>query len=157
MSEEQKFDVRQEVAQAIAKFREALPERSFSGRHPELGRMINCKVCGRRHRAIPECVERVLIPTAKTRKGALGAATFVKKRLQPHHSHRLLRLVQLTQDLFSKYFPEQISDPQKAMQAARGEAKAVQRRAYAETRAALQRQQHKSRQINWNLIPGGTR
>jgi hypothetical protein len=157
MGEEQKFDVKDAVGAAIAKFRQSLLERSFSGRHPELGRMMKCQICGLRHRAVTECVERVVVPTAKTRKGVLGAARFAKHRTSPHHSARLIRLVQLTQDLFPKYFPEQISDPQKAMEAARGEAKVQIKRIYATTRAKLQQQQHRSRQINLGLVPGGTR
>lgn len=35
---------------ARQKFAEALPQRSFSGRNPELGPMIKCAQCGRRHR-----------------------------------------------------------------------------------------------------------
>lgn len=29
---------------------QAIRDRSFSGRHPELGKMINCQICGLRHR-----------------------------------------------------------------------------------------------------------
>ncbi len=36
---------------AIDKFEENLRSLSFSGRHPELGRMIKCDGCGRRHRS----------------------------------------------------------------------------------------------------------
>jgi len=32
--------------------------RSFSGRHPELGKMVNCAVCGLRHRTINKCEQR---------------------------------------------------------------------------------------------------
>jgi hypothetical protein len=29
--------------------------RSFSGRHPELGKMIKCQICGTRHRSSKIC------------------------------------------------------------------------------------------------------
>ena len=35
---------------AKQRFAKELPMRSFSGRNPELGPMINCTMCGRRHR-----------------------------------------------------------------------------------------------------------
>ena len=41
---------RQALNAAIAKTRAALRNRSFSGRNPQLGRMIKCQICGRRHR-----------------------------------------------------------------------------------------------------------
>ena len=80
--------------------------RSFSGRHPELGRMINC-ICGLRHRANERiCVQKFatttreggpvqgeLIPpeglTQLTRKQILGAAGFAKRRRRPHSNRYL--------------------------------------------------------------------
>ena len=41
----------QELVQAVEKFDAEYRDRSFSGRHPELGRMIKCDGCGRRHRS----------------------------------------------------------------------------------------------------------
>lgn len=35
---------------AVAEALQAIKDRSFSGRHPELGKMINCHVCHDRHR-----------------------------------------------------------------------------------------------------------
>lgn len=35
---------------AVAGALQAIKDRSFSGRHPELGKMINCHVCHDRHR-----------------------------------------------------------------------------------------------------------
>lgn len=35
---------------AAQKFNEAFAERTFSQRHEDLGKMINCGLCGRRHR-----------------------------------------------------------------------------------------------------------
>lgn len=44
--------------------------RSFTGRHPELGKMINCAVCGLRHRAINKC-EQKFTYTVKDKDGRL--------------------------------------------------------------------------------------
>jgi hypothetical protein len=41
---------RQALNAAIAKTWAALRNRSFSGRNPQLGRMVKCQICGRRHR-----------------------------------------------------------------------------------------------------------
>lgn len=53
----------QDVARdaAVAKFRKAFAERSFSERNPELGKMRKCPYCSHRHRAaqIVECKLRI--------------------------------------------------------------------------------------------------
>lgn len=36
----------------------AIKGRSFSGRHPELGRMIKCQVCRNRHRESIKCKQK---------------------------------------------------------------------------------------------------
>ncbi len=38
------------LQEAAARFEVSLTKRSFSGRNPELGPMIKCHLCGRRHR-----------------------------------------------------------------------------------------------------------
>ena len=40
-----------ELADAVAEFSEHRRSLPFSGRHPELGKMIKCDGCGRRHRS----------------------------------------------------------------------------------------------------------
>ena len=142
------MDVKKLVSDAIAKFREDFEHKSYAQRHPELGKMIGCKICGLRHRSVQVCQERISVPTADTRKGVYGAAQFNKKRIRPHHSHRLLRIVEMTQDLFTKYYPDQISDPSKAMLAARGEAIQTLVRAEKKVRRAARRRQQESRRIN---------
>jgi hypothetical protein len=138
-----------DVAEAIKKFREEFTERSFAGRNVELGKMINCKVCGLRHRSSHECEQRIVTPAPhNTRKGIYGAQAFAKKRIKSHHSARMLQLVQLTQDIFDKYYPKQIADAEKAMQAARGEALQILRRKSHTKSRAKQKQQKKSRRIN---------
>jgi hypothetical protein len=94
------------VAEQADKVLADLRSRSFSGRHPELGKMIKCQVCGRRHRAVEKCEQKfvelyieedietgekttvfatALQPGKKpTLKQHIGAAAFKGKRLKPH-------------------------------------------------------------------------
>lgn len=70
---------------------QAITERSFSGRHPELGKMINCKFCGHRHRENERNCKQVFAKdengndrtVPQTRKGIYGAAMFAKRRIHP--------------------------------------------------------------------------
>lgn len=89
----------------------AVYDRSFSGRNPELGKMIKCQVCGRRHRSSIECkqifkqlwvdedletgelsIQYAMVPlpeqNQKSYKAVLGAAPFKGKRLKPHGKRR---------------------------------------------------------------------
>ena len=152
------------VSDAIAKYRKEHAEKSFSQRHPELGKMVNCQFCSRRHRSSIVCqqvfttvvncgpnektVEPRLAP--KTRRGVNGAQAFAKKRINPHFSNKRLELVQLTQDLFPKYFPR-IEEPEKAMKAARGEAQAILSRKSRARRRVIVKQQDISRKANRSL------
>jgi hypothetical protein len=159
--ENENADVKRLVADAVKKFREEHAEKSFSQRHPELGKMLNCQFCSRRHRSSIDCQqvfttvvnrgpsERTVIAreAPRTRRGVNGAQAFAKKRLLPHHSHRLLELVQLTQNLFPKYFPR-IAEPEKATKAARGEAQAILSRKSRLHRRIVQTQQDESRKAN---------
>lgn len=154
--DDSKLDVKQLVTDAAAKFREEHVAKSYSQRHLELGKMLNCKVCSRRHRSSIVCEQRILVPAAQTRKGIYGAQSFAKKRLCPHHSHKLLQLVQLTQALFPKYYPR-IEDPEKAMKAARGEARITLLRGIRAVRNIQTQMRHRSRQINAGLVGGGIR
>jgi len=47
-----------EAQVAATKALEDIRSRSFSARHPELGKMVNCQVCGLRHRAIQKCEQK---------------------------------------------------------------------------------------------------
>lgn len=61
LTEPVKFEppiVAQEVADAVQQALVDIRGRSFSGRHPELGKMIKCPVCGLRHRAAQKCEQR---------------------------------------------------------------------------------------------------
>lgn len=160
------IDPNQAVKEAIEGFRARFEQRSFSERNPELGRMLKCQICLTRHRSSkvcrqkfatgthdprPEGEKKLLVASQATIKGVWGALGFAKKRRSSHHSHRMLRLVQLTQDLFPKYYPGQINDPEKAMKAARGEAHAILRRGYVKVRQGVVARQQESRRINRSL------
>ena len=133
---DEKFDVKSAVQAAIEKFRTDFKKKSYAQRHPELGKMMNCLICLTRHRSSVVCVqkfatgthdpapegEKTLLVAAQTRKGILGSKQFKGKRVNPHHSHKLLRLVQLTQSLFPEYYPVKHEEPKKAMKAARRKA-----------------------------------
>lgn len=43
---------------AVSAFNTERSAKSFSGRHPELGRMVNCPVCDKRHRSAHVCLPR---------------------------------------------------------------------------------------------------
>lgn len=68
--------------------------KSFSDRHPELGRMINCVVCGNRHRSSRTCtavyarVAGVQKPDGSvdlvTKRQVHGAAHVIRKQLFPY-------------------------------------------------------------------------
>jgi hypothetical protein len=75
----------------------------FSQRHPELGKMVNCTVCGLRHRAAKTCLPvygrvagevndegEVVI---STRKQMAGAAAF-KGRILKHRNKRSLQVLE---------------------------------------------------------------
>ena len=157
-------------------------DRSFSGRHPELGRMIKCQVCRTRHRG-SQCEQKfaVLYITEElndetgqfeivresslakdTLKGVAGAAQFKGKRKMSRANQRGLQLVELTQTLFPKYQDHtsvkeadgvktvEVTFPtsKEAMHAARGEAKAILKRARDKVRKKKRKQQKLSRKIN---------
>jgi hypothetical protein len=103
-------------------------ERSFSGRHPELGKMINCQVCHVRHRENErKCVqiftkdaegnERSLARTRQTIKTVLGAAQFKGKRLRPPLNKRANEFVELVRSFLPDEYTQE--DMRKARTRAR--------------------------------------
>ncbi len=91
-----------EVQDAIAKFFAEFKERSYSGRHPELGKMVNCAICGTRHRASQVCEQKFKEGTGpvepKHRHGL-----WLKKLMNPHFSRYSLQVVDLTRQLLPYY------------------------------------------------------
>jgi len=163
------------LAAEVAKFHRAQRNRSVSERNPELGRMMNCPFCERRHRATKtaekyatNCFQQFAIDpitkevrtTPKTRKGVNGAAAFARKRFLPHRSAFTLLVLQRAGDLYADAYEA----------AARGGdthqvdyGKCI-RRAFQSVRAQREGerrlkhlQQRIARGINTGLISPGTR
>lgn len=142
-----KTKIDEALASTINKIKEDLVSGSFSHRHPELGRMIKCQVCGFRHRSYIVCKQNIIASVPQTVKGVNGAAMFAKKRFNPHHSKKLLQLVELTKTLFSKYH-DWIEDIPNAMLAARGEAYKILTRQRRARRRIIKGIQKESRRQN---------
>jgi hypothetical protein len=52
------FSVSEELQKAVEAALTNIGDRSFSARHPELGKMVNCQVCGTRHRKVDATYNR---------------------------------------------------------------------------------------------------
>lgn len=117
----------QKLNAAIADFNTQQYNRSFSQRHPELGRMVNCQVCSRRHRANERGCGQVftfrvgdyeifredekgdLVPAYRTcvqpdskptMKQIVGAAQFKKKRWKQHPNKGKLQFIERVHTVF---------------------------------------------------------
>jgi hypothetical protein len=142
-SDEHKKDI-------LDKFRHDFKNKSFSGRHPELGRMINCGVCETRHRASQLCKQK-FVTEAPTRKTVNGALPVKGKRIRPHHSKRNLQLIERTRILFPQYSN---LEPEEAMKKSRCRAR-QQLADEAKQKSIRERsRQHISRHINRGLLEG---
>ena len=145
MNEEQKsFDVKEAVEKALT----AIQLRSFAGRHPELGKMVKCQVCNKRHRE-PVC-KSIYAMNAEGQPRiveGVGRAPFTKKRFHPHPNKRGLQLVQRTQQLFEENHPY-ISDPQDCMEYSRMQAGRELKKEWEEERKKKRKTQKESRRAN---------
>jgi len=105
---------KQELNDAVAQFLEIRRNGSYSERHPELGKMINCAVCNRRHRSAHVCVpiygrtlghineKGELIPD--TKRQANGAAAY-KGRVLKHRNAWGLQVLERTLLIFRDQKP----------------------------------------------------
>lgn len=123
------FEVSEALQSAIAEATKAIGARPYSERHPELGKMVNCKVCGTRHRVNERKCEQVftyrikdyellkenedgkLVPDYRTcvgegekptRNQVMGRLAFAKKRYNPHPSKIKLLLIERTRAVFER-------------------------------------------------------
>jgi hypothetical protein len=123
------FVITPELQAAIQAAYGAVQNRTFAGRNPQLGKMINCVVCCSRHRKNEKVCEQVftyrvdhnnyellkeneqgeLVPDYRTAakegerptmKQVMGAAAFNKKRFHPHPSKIKLLFIQRTREIF---------------------------------------------------------
>lgn len=106
------------LQQAVEEFEAERAAKTFSGRHPELGKMIQCPVCDRRHQSSHTCIPvyaaskteeefdgenwipRILMASDKTRKGVYGASRFKRQRILKHRNARSLRILDRATQLF---------------------------------------------------------
>jgi hypothetical protein len=121
------------VASAIAL--EEIKRRSFSGRHPELGKMIKCAVCQKRHRDSIKCEQKFVelyveedletgevtpilaMAAQNTRFGIVGRLPFKGKRVHPHPNCRNLQLIEAVRALLPDEYDD--NDLKKARARAR--------------------------------------
>lgn len=94
----------EDLLKAVESFKQSFRDRSFSGRNPDLGKMIKCRVCTRRHRSSQVCeyqFAKVRVSHSKENyrqtepmnpkpRYSIGP----KNRMNPHFSKRRLILVQ---------------------------------------------------------------
>lgn len=151
-----------ELVAQVAWFYRVSRIKSYSERHPELGKMVDCWVCDRRHRSSIKCepqysvnrwTKEVMI-APKTRKGVNGAAQFKGKRILPHRNQMTQLVTARANALFNAAVERagQVWQPDFA----RYVRQALQEiRAKREARRYLKHQQQKTaRRINFGLIPG---
>lgn len=167
---------------AIAAFEEERRFKSFSERHPELGKMINCQVCSSRHREHErKCEQRFTytvdgfeyfvddengnkVPDYRTAirpgerptvKQQIGRAAFAKKRFHPHPSKIKLQFIERTRLVFARLGFDVDSDKatfEKNLQRARVVAAREIRREREISDREYRRQADQSRRINAGLL-----
>ena len=170
-------EVKANLDAAVASFLAEYKAKSFSGRHPELGKMVNCPICDLRHRSSVTCKQRFTIDpktketrelrppdglTGLTRFQVLGRKPFAGKRINPHYSKKRLQLVQRTIERFPLHNGLWPSTEGKttelvAMEVARREARADLREQLVAARSVKQSTRHRSRRINHGLLEGNSR
>jgi len=174
MTEEVEFKpVAPEVLEAASSALDSIASRSFSGRHPELGKMIKCQVCGRRHRDSQKCIQAFttkwfeedletgiiesIFATAAphdqkpTKRQVAGAAAFEGKRLKPRLNSKDLRVVERTREIFFKLgFTEDVEPEifQKNLKIAREAAELQLWVEHKQKAKKYRKQQDRSRRIN---------
>lgn len=141
--------IKPEVSEAIARIREKEKEKSFSGRHPELGKMINCRICDRRHRSSIACVQVF----AKNENGVELIAEgpgHGKGRINRHWNKRSLQVVDLTRRLLPLYPFDEENVEAKALAVKKARSRAVNllRKVWHAKSNQIQRRQKLSRAIN---------
>lgn len=120
--EDPKASIGAQIASILAL--DLLKSRSFSERHPELGKMIKCQVCQTRHRSSQKCQQKfvylyteqdletgketdVFAEAGKTRFGVVGRAAFKGRRLKPHPNKRMLQFIELVRNLLPDEYTEE--------------------------------------------------
>jgi hypothetical protein len=171
-----------ELQIAVDKALASIGNLSYSERHPELGRMKKCYVCGTRHRENEKKCEQVftytihdyeyfrendkgeLVPDYRTcmrpderatRGQVMGRQSFAKKRLKPHPSRIKLILIEKTRAIFSYLgfsLDDKAADFQENLQRCRVLAARDIRREREESDREYRRRADVSKRINKGLL-----
>jgi hypothetical protein len=128
------------VERLISEFREHQKEKSFSGRHPELGKMVKCQICSRRHRSSLICLQTFVKDENEVELVAKGHG-HDKGRMIRHWNKRSLELVDLTRRLIPLYAEGEFKK-------ARSKALNILRKKWHARSNSIQAQQKLSRKIN---------
>lgn len=124
-------DAQKAEAQAL----QAIHNRSFSGRHQDLGKMVNCKVCDLRHRESEVHKPKYIAVAGETPateslieknriRLTVGAAQFKGKRKRPPLNKRTNEFVQLVRSLLPNEYEHE------ELEKARSEAKRILAKKY---------------------------
>ena len=171
-----------EVLAATSKALTDIMSKSYSGRHLELGKMVKCQVCGRRHRDSQKCIQtfatkwfeedletgvvETILATAvpqdrkPTKRQVAGATAFKAKRIKRRLSPKDLQLVERTKQVFNQLGYNENAPSiifQQCLKVARGVAElqlAAERRKKAKK---YRKQQDRSRRINRGSATPGRR
>lgn len=158
--------VNPELVAAVEKFKEQFAERSFSQRHEELGKMIDCRLCGIRHRegdplfkfsAAHGEQKRATQETPSWHNK--DRVNFSKPRFNPHHGAKQIAFAQLSAKIYEEdiapYFSPDSEHPDSLIRRAQRQAAKFLRNLWIKPRIAYKHIQEHSRRINAGLeIPG---
>lgn len=159
-------EVKTAVEAAAAKFKAAFTERSFSGRHEELGKMINCPRCGMRHREGDPLFknstahgEQFGAATEVPSLGSVPRSNFSKPRFNPHHGAKQIQFAKLSEKIYEEdikpFFKPDEEHPDNLIRRAQRIAAKFLRRLWIKPRIAYKHMQDHSRRINMGLeVPG---
>jgi hypothetical protein len=180
--EKEQFNPSPELKLAAEKAIKEFEGRSFLGRNPHLGKMVNCQFCGLRHHLNERKCEQVftyrigdyelfrenengeLVPDYRTalrpdekptKRQVAGAAAFAKKRIHPHPSKNQLQLIERVRKIFLGLgfsLDDEGETFQKNLQRARVLALGQLRQERREARKARAARSDRSRRINRGLL-----
>jgi hypothetical protein len=165
-------DVKKAVADAVESHR----DKSFAGRNPQLGKMINCGICKARHRSHIKCEQvfavkhyeqefndetgeydpevPVFATAAHTKRGVYGAQAFKGKRIKPHLNRRAQMFIERVRKIFtaSEDIDQESELFKEALKIARKKAARQLRKEYRVKANEKRDQQELSRRINEGLL-----
>jgi hypothetical protein len=152
-----------ELAEAVEKFQKQFAERSFSQRHEDLGKMIDCRLCGRRHREGDPLAKLSRAHGDQTKKEMppSRAALTKKQRIKPHRHPKVHEFARLAEQIFTQdiapYFQPDPEHPDNLIRRAQRRAAIILRKRWIAALVPHKYMQDISRRINRGLLPGGSR